>query len=97
VPNYLRTFVNATTAGIAATIQPYVITLNTTYEQTLVSNPTALLDHLNTVLCAGTLPGAARTRITTALSALATSTTNEDRAKTAILLVLTTPAAAIQK
>ena len=97
VPNYLRTFVNATTTGIAATIQPYVIALNTTYEQTLVSNPTALVDHLNTVLCAGTLPAAARTRIITALSALATSTTNEDRAKTAILLVLTTPAAAIQK
>ena len=33
----------------------------------------------------------------TALSALATSTTAEDRAKTAILLVLTAPASAIQK
>ena len=97
VPNYLRTFVNATTTGVAAANQPYVIALNTTYEQTLVSNPTALLDHLNAVLCAGTLPTAARTRIITALSALAASTTNEDRAKTAILLVLTTPAAAIQK
>jgi hypothetical protein len=97
VPNYLRTFVNATTTGVAAANQPYVIALNTTYEQTLVSNPTALLDHLNTVLCAGTLPTTARTRIITAISALATSTTNEDRAKTAILLVLTTPAAAIQK
>jgi hypothetical protein len=97
VPNYLRTFVNATTTGITATVQPYVIALNTAYEQTLVSNPTALVDHLNALLCAGSLPAAARTRIITALSALATSTTNEDRAKTAILLVLTTPAAAIQK
>lgn len=97
VPNYLRTFVNSTTTGVAAANQPYVITLNTTYEQTLVANPGALLDHLNSVLCAGTLPSAARTRILTALSSLATSTTNEDRAKTAILLVLTSPAAAIQK
>ena len=97
VPNYLRTFVNSTTTGVATANQPYVITLNTTYEQTLVATPGALLDHLNAVLCAGTLPSAARTRILTALSSLATSTTNEDRAKTAILLVLTSPAAAIQK
>ena len=96
VPNYLRTFVNSVTGSVVAN-QPYVITLNTTYEQTLVANPAALLDHLNSVLCAGTLPSAARTRILTALSSLATSTTNEDRAKTAILLVLTSPAAAIQK
>ncbi|NBQ58151.1 MAG: DUF1800 family protein, partial [Opitutaceae bacterium] len=94
VPNYLRTFVNSVTGSVVAN-QPYVITLNTTYEQTLVANPAALLDHLNSVLCAGTLPSAARTRILTALSSLATSTTNEDRAKTAILLVLTSPAAAI--
>ena len=97
VPNYLRTFVNSTTTGVATANQPHVITLNTTYEQTLVATPGALLDHLNTVLCAGTLPSAARTRILTALTSLATTTTNEDRAKTAILLVLTSPAAAIQK
>jgi len=97
VPNYLRTVVNSTTTGVATANQPHVITLNTTYEQTLVATPGALLDHLNTVLCAGTLPSAARTRILTALTSLATTTTNEDRAKTAILLVLTSPAAAIQK
>ena len=97
VPNYFRGFVNATTTGVAATTQPYVLTLNLTYEESLVSNPTALLDHLSRVLCAGNLPTAARTRITAALTALPTSTTTTDRAKTAVLLVLTSPSASIQK
>ncbi len=97
VPNYLRTFVNATTTNIAATIQPYVITLNTTYEQGLAATPTALVDHLNRVLAADALPAAVRTRIVTALTALPTATSAEDRVRTAILLVLTSPAAAVQK
>lgn len=97
VPNYLRTFAIATTTGVAATIQPYVLTLNTTYEQTLVATPAALLDHLDRVLCAGTLTAAARTRITSALTSLPTATTTEDRAKTAIYLVLTAPSGAVQK
>ncbi len=99
-PNFLRTFVNAAiplSAGVPTPAAPYVIMLNLTYEQTLVSNPTALLDHLNLVLCSGSLSTATRTRITTALAALPTSTTTIDRVKAAILLVLTAPAAAVQK
>ena len=97
VPNYFRNFVNATTTGQAATVQPYILTLNTTYEETLVGNVPALLDHLSRILTADTLPAAAKTRITTALAALPTTTTTTDRAKTAVMLVLTSPAAAIQK
>lgn len=95
VPNFLRGFVVA--ALPKTTADPYTITLDTTYEQTLVSDPSALLDHLNRVLCAGTLPAAAKTRILTALSAVPSTTTAEDKAKTAILLTLTTPASAIQR
>ena len=97
VPNYFRNFVNATTTGQAATVQPYILTLNTTYEETLVGNVPALLDHLSRILTADTLPAAAKTRITTALAALPTTTTTTDRAKTAVMLVLSSPAAAIQK
>ena len=97
VPNYFLTFVKATTTGIAAANQPYVIALNTAYEQTLVPTPGALVDHLNRVLCAGTLPDTARTRILSALAALPAATTTEDRAKSAIYLVLASPASAIQK
>lgn len=97
VPNYLRNFVTATTTGQAATVEPYILTLNTTYEESLLGNVPALLDHLSRVLAADTLPAAAKTRITTALAALPTTTLPTDRAKTAIMLVLTSPAAAIQK
>jgi uncharacterized protein (DUF1800 family) len=95
VPNFLRTFVVA--ALPKTTADPYTITLDTTYEQTLVNDPSALLDHLNRLLCAGTLPTAAKTRILTALSAVPSTTTAEDKVKTAILLTLTSPAAAIQR
>jgi uncharacterized protein (DUF1800 family) len=95
VPNLLRNFVLASVPTSAAA--PYTLTLDLAYEQTLVANPSALLDHLNTLLCAGTMPAATKTRITTALAALPTSTTTVDRARTAVLLTLTSPAAAIQK
>jgi len=100
VPNYLRGFVTAvipTSAGVPTAAAPYVLTLNTTYEQTLVATPPALLDHLSRVLCSGSLSDATRTRITSALAALPTTTTPVDRVNTAILLVLTSQAAAIQK
>ena len=100
VPNYLRGFVLATlpsSGGVPTAAAPYTLTLKLDYEVSLVGNVPALLDHLNTVLCSGSLSASARTRITTALSALPTSTSNEDRAKTAILLVLTSPSGAVQK
>ena len=100
VPNYLRNFVNSaipTSGGVPTAAAPYALILNTTYEESLVPTPTALVDHLNRLLCAGTLPTDARTRIVAALAALPTATTTTDRAKSAILLVLTSPAAAIQK
>ena len=100
VPNFFRTFVNSaipTSGGVPTAAAPYALILNTTYEESLVPTPTALVDHLNRLLCAGTLPTDARTRIVAALAALPTATTTTDRAKSAILLVLTAPAAAIQK
>jgi len=99
-PNYFRSFVLSaipTTNGVPTAVAPYALTLNLTYEQTLAGNPTALLDHLSTVMAGGSLSATARTRITTALAALPTTTTAEDRVKSAILLVLTSPSAAVQK
>jgi hypothetical protein len=94
-PNFLRTFALGTVPNSAA--GPYAITLNLAFEQTLVSNPSALLDHLNMVLCAGSMPAATKTRLTAALAALPASTSSLERAQTAVLLTLTSPAAAIQK
>jgi uncharacterized protein (DUF1800 family) len=95
VPNFLRTFVNATVPNTPA--GPYTITLDTAAEQALLSDVPALLDRLSLVLTANTLTPATRTRIAEALSRLPTTTSAVDRAKTAILLVLTSPAAAVQK
>ena len=53
------------------------------FEQSLVANPSALIDQLNLVLCAGKLPAAAKTRIMTALAALPTATSTLERAQTA--------------
>ncbi len=100
VPNFFRTFVNAaipTSGGVPTPPAPYTLTMAFTAEQALVSTPAALLDHLSLVLAAGTLTTEARARITSALTALPTSTSAIDRVRTAVLLVLTSPNAAIQK
>ncbi len=95
VPNFLRTFVNATVPTTPP--GPYTITLKTTAEQAMITTPAALLDHLSLVLTANALPAATRTRITNALAALPANTSALDRTNTAILLVLTSPASAVQK
>ena len=100
VPNALRTYVNAaipTTAGVPTPAAPYVVIPDFTFEQTLVATPAALVDHLNLIMASGSLSPATRTRITTALTTLPTATTAIDRVRTAVLLVLTAPGAAIQK
>ena len=96
VPNFFRGFVfasnTATTVAASATLA-----LNLTYEQTLVPTPIALVDHLNLVLASGRLSTTARDRIVTALGALPAATSTLDRARSAVLLVATSPASAIQK
>jgi uncharacterized protein (DUF1800 family) len=100
VPNYLRGFVVAATPtsnGVPTAAADYTLTLDLTQETALLGDVPALLDHLSLVLCSGSLSAAARTRITTALTALPSTATALDRVRTAILLVLTSPHAAIQK
>ncbi|MCE2862877.1 MAG: DUF1800 domain-containing protein, partial [Opitutaceae bacterium] len=100
VPNYLRGFVVAatpTTNGVPTSAADYTLTLDLSYESSLAGNVPALLDHLNLVLCSGSLSAASRTRITSALAALPSTTSTIDRVRTAILLALTSPNAAIQK
>ena len=89
VPNYLRSliFTNANSAE----------QLDLSAEQSLAATPTALVDHLNLVLCSGHLPAAAEDSIVSTLSALPTNTSTLERAETAVLLVATSPAAAMQK
>jgi hypothetical protein len=95
VPNLLRNFVLSTVPNSAA--GPYAITLDLTAEQALAGTPSALIDHLNAILCAGNMPAETKTRITAALAALPSTTSAADRARSAVLLTLTSPAAATQR
>jgi len=103
VPNSLRSFVvaNNVPAGTAnptqiaqasATLMP-----DYSFEQTLVSDVPALLNHLNLLLTQGTLALEAQARIAAGLAALPSSTNALDRVRSAVLLVLTSPDAAVQK
>ncbi len=90
VPNFLRGYIFN-----AVGTNPDTLVLDLAYEQTL--NTTALLDHLALVLCGGTMPAAVRTRVTTLLTALPASTSALDRAQRAVLVIATSPTAAVQK
>ena len=60
--------------GVPTAAADYTLTLNLSYEESLVGNVPALLEHLNALLCAGSLSSTARTRITTALASLPSTT-----------------------
>ncbi|HVU34383.1 MAG TPA: DUF1800 family protein [Opitutaceae bacterium] len=87
VPNYLRSLI-FTSANSPEQ-------LDFTAEEAMATP--ALLDHLNAVLCAGNMPPATRDRVTTALAKLPASTTALEKAQTAVLVVATSPAAAVQQ
>ena len=92
VPNFLRGFV----FNVAGT-NPDTVVLNLSHEQSLVATPSALLDHLNQVMCGGNLTAATRTRVTTMLTALPSNTSTLERAQRAILVLATSPDGSVQK
>jgi uncharacterized protein (DUF1800 family) len=72
------------------------ITLNLSIEQTMASNPTQLVDHLNTLLMAGGMSSAMRTTLINAVTQIPASNPNE-RVHTAIYLVINSPEFVVQK
>ena len=75
----------ATTIGLTYTVAPDP------------SDPVALVDYLNLVLCSNSMSTTIHDRIVTALRALPTSTATADRYRAAIYLVASTQSAAVQK
>ena len=75
----------ATTIGLDYTIAPDP------------SDPSALVDYLNLVLCANSMSAPVRDRIVTALKAMPTSTAATEKYRSAIYLVASTQSAAVQK
>ncbi|HEU5080219.1 MAG TPA: DUF1800 family protein [Opitutaceae bacterium] len=60
-------------------------------------SPSELVDQLNILLCAGSMPAATQERIVSALKAMPASATDTDRYRSAIYLTVTTQSAAVQK
>ncbi|MEZ0266888.1 MAG: DUF1800 family protein [Phycisphaerae bacterium] len=60
----------------------------------LASNPTAMVERMNTMLCGGSLPAAAKTTIINHVNTIADYTT---RARIAAYLVITSPQGAVQR
>jgi uncharacterized protein (DUF1800 family) len=71
------------------------VTLDLSLEQTLASNPTQLVDHLNALLMAGSMSSQMRTRLISAVTAIPASNTTE-RARTATYLVINSPEFAVE-
>jgi hypothetical protein len=90
VPNFLYAYLYATRSATA-------IGLDLSGVLPLVKQPGPLVDYLNTVFCAGALPSALHDRIVSAVNVLPTSTTDTERVRSAIYLVVTSPPAAVQK
>ncbi len=95
VPNLIYSY---TITPVPANNQNFNLTyaLNLDPETALAANPSALLDHLNLVMCAGQMSPATKGRLTTALNALPANAPL-DRARSAVYLVATTPDGATQR
>jgi uncharacterized protein (DUF1800 family) len=90
VPNFLYAYLYATRSATA-------IGLDLSSVLPLAKQPGPLVDYLNTVFSAGALPPVVHDRIVSALNALPTSTTDTERVRSAIYLVVASPPAAVQK
>ena len=91
IANYLRT-------GIYGSLGPSTdrITLNLSNEQTLATDPAALVDHLNSLLMAGSMSSEMRAILVNAITQIPVNNPSE-RAKTAIYLVINSPEFTIEK
>jgi uncharacterized protein (DUF1800 family) len=72
------------------------ITLNLSNEQALAANPTQLVDHLDSLLMAGSMSAAMRTILINAITQIPANNPAE-RAQSAIYLVINSPEFAIEK
>jgi uncharacterized protein (DUF1800 family) len=91
IANFLR---NAIYSGLGPSADR--ITLNLSNEQTMASNPTQLVDHLNAVLMNGGMSSSMRTTLINAVTQIPASNPTE-RASTAVYLVINSPEFTVQK
>ncbi|MBI5382510.1 MAG: DUF1800 family protein [Opitutae bacterium] len=90
VPNFLYSYLYATRSLTAIGLDLSGLLL-------LAQQAGPLADYLNTVFCGGAMPATMRARLVTALGTMPSNTTDLERVRSAIYLVITSPEAAIQK
>ena len=92
IPNQLRTFIHTPAKPGENTL---VLKLDSL--AALADCPDELIDYLDLVFCAGALPEPARAVLSETLAQLSPKTPDLERARTGLDLVVTSPAAAIQR
>jgi uncharacterized protein (DUF1800 family) len=94
-PNFLYTYIyNARSTTNTA---DQTIGLDLTTALTLVKTPQSLLDNLKLVLTGGTLSAATNTRILAAINGMPNGTSDTEKVRSSIYLMMTSPDGAIQK
>jgi len=92
IPNQLRNFIHTPPKpnenALVLKLDPLVA---------FAQKPSELIDYLDLVFCAGSLPPKARAIITDTFSHLPPTTSDLERARTALDLVVTSPEAAVQR
>jgi len=99
IPNFLRTGIYNASATSLPTFQGGDIRLNLATEQAMAGNATALVDHLNLLLMSGQMPADMRTRVISAVNAMANASNNDRlvRARFAVYLIATSSQCAVQR
>jgi uncharacterized protein (DUF1800 family) len=95
IPNFLYTYIY--NARSATNTVDQTIGLDLTTALTLVKTPQSLLDNLKLVLTGGTLSAATNTRILAAINGMPNGTSDTEKVRTSIYLMMTSPDGAIQK
>jgi uncharacterized protein (DUF1800 family) len=94
IPNFYYTYIYTTrntdpaSQTIGLTLDPFL---------SLARTPGPLLDQLDPLLAGGTLPAAARDRIISALNSVPASTSDLERVRAAVYLIMSTAGGAVQK
>ena len=87
VPNYLYSVIN-NGGGVSLDLSSLTA---------LAANPSGLLDRLGTLFLSGSMSTQLRTRVTAALAGVPNGTSDTEKVRTALYLVVTSPEGAVQK
>jgi hypothetical protein len=99
VPNFMVSYLDRTSPPVVANTPTPSPFLQVDLSDFLPNarNPAALVDQLNTLVCAGGMSGGLRTLVLNTLQSLPSAATDAERVRTAMHLVLMSPDAATQR